>query len=68
MYPKIYSCTRWPGIGLEAPGVLQIESIASFWFTRAPVAPTTPSELGDRAFLVDETPQFGEKVSEGANS
>ena len=41
--------------------MLQIESIASFWFTRAPVAPTSPSELGDRAFLVTESPEVDQK-------
>ena len=61
MYHKNYWCTRGPVDGLAVPGVFQIESIVGFWFVNAAAAPTTPSELGDRAFLVSETTLTGVK-------
>ena len=61
MYPTKYWCTRGPVDGLAVPRVFQIESIVGFWFVNAAAAPTTPSELGGRVFLVTETALIGEK-------
>ena len=44
---------------LETPRVFYTESIVGFWFLNAVAAPTTPSELGDRAFLIPEPAMAG---------
>ena len=51
--------------GLAVPRVFQIERIVGFWFVNAAAAPTTPSELGDRAFLLLEPALAGTKRHSG---
>ena len=68
MYQKNYWCTRGPVDGLAVPGVFQIESIVGFWFVNAAAAPTTPSELVDRAFLLLEPALACEKSYSGLES
>ena len=50
---------------LETPRVFYTENIVGFWFLNAVAAPTTPSELGDRAFLLLEPAMAGAKGYSG---
>ena len=50
---------------LETPRVFYTESIVGFWFLNAVAAPTTPSELVDRAFLLLEPAMAGAKGYSG---
>ena len=53
-------------IGLEVPGVLQIESIASFWFVYAAAAHRSPPRLGDGTIWVGATSKSQDQMLVGA--